>query len=83
MFLFDFGCFLLILVVMVIIWRIYFLICDVRKYCLRFREERFWKIRKVICKNVVFLLVDILVILFCFIIFIIIVCFFKFVFKFI
>lgn len=81
MLLLDFGCFLLTLVVMVTIWRIYPLICDVRKYCSRPREERSWKIRKAICKNVAFLLVDIPAILLCFIILITIVRFPKLVSK--
>ncbi|KAL9966168.1 hypothetical protein ACROYT_G024206 [Oculina patagonica] len=67
MLLIDFGCFLLCVVVIVTIWRIYPLICDVRKYYSRPREERSWKIRKSICKNVAFLLVDIPAIFLCFI----------------
>ena len=64
----DFGCFLLSLVVMVTIWRVYPLICDIRKYYSRPREERSWKTRKAICKNVAFLFVDIPAIFLCFII---------------
>ena len=77
----DFGCFLLTLVVMVTVWRIYPLICDVRKYCSRTREERSWKIRKAIFKNVAFLFVDIPAIFLCFVILITVVRFPKLVSK--
>ncbi|KAJ7389812.1 hypothetical protein OS493_028781 [Desmophyllum pertusum] len=63
----DFGCFLLCLVVMVTLWRVYPLMCDVQKYYSRPREERSWKIRKAICKNIAFLFIDIPAILLCFV----------------
>ena len=63
----DFGCFLLAGVVLVTLWRLYPLICDIRKYSSRPREERPWKIRKAICKNFVFLFVDIPAIFLCFV----------------
>lgn len=68
MLLIDFGCLLLTLVVIITLWRLYPLICDVRKYLSRPREERSWKIRKAICKNVAFLFVDLPAILLCFVI---------------
>ena len=68
MLLIDFGCLLLCLVVMVTLWRVYPLICDIRKYYSRPPEERSWKIRKSICKNVAFLIVDIPAIFLCFVI---------------
>lgn len=68
MLLIDFGCFLLSLIVVITIWRIYPLICDIKKYYSRPKEERSWKIRKAICKNVAFLFVDIPAIFLCFII---------------
>lgn len=66
----DFVCILLCLVVMVTLWRLYPLICDVKKYYSRPQEERSWKIRKSICKNVAFLLIDIPAIFLCLVIFV-------------
>lgn len=64
----DFGCLLLSFIVILTLWRLYPLICDIRKYWSRPKQERSWKIRKSICKNVAFLFVDIPAIFLCFII---------------
>lgn len=64
----DFGCLLLSLVVIVTLWRLYPLVTDTSRYWSRPREERSWKIRKAICKNFVFLLVDIPAIFLCLVI---------------
>ena len=59
MLLMDLSCLLLSIFVLVTLWRLYPLVADIRKYWSRPREERSWKIRKSICKNFVFLFVDI------------------------
>lgn len=59
MLLVDLSCFLLSIFVLVTLWRLYPLIADIRKYWSRPREERSWKIRKSICKNFVFVFMDI------------------------
>lgn len=68
MLLIDFSCLVLSVIIIVTIWRLYPLIIDIKKYWSRPREERSWKIRKAICKNFVFLFVDIPAIFLCFII---------------
>ena len=68
MLLVDLGCFVLSLVVMATLWRLYPLIRSIRKHFSRPEGERSWKIRKAICKNFVFLLVDIPALFLCFVI---------------
>lgn len=68
MLLLDFSCLVLSVFVVMSLWRLYPLITDIRKYWSRPREERSWKVRKSICKNFVFVFVDIPAIFLCFII---------------